>query len=228
METPTASSTTHMLVKMLDSWYKALNTLGTSVRVVFLDFSKAFDQINHNLLLDKFQKLDTPPCLLKWLLAFLQGRCQSVKIGDVISPPLEVNGSVPQGAIFGLECFIVMIDDLKANHPIYKLFDDSTPLEIVSKHLSSAIQNSIDQIKNWTVELNELKLETLENRRTLLCRNFYLKIQNENEVMHDILPVSNPSKYNLRTSKMHSTPKCRTSRYKNSFVLYAISSFLKF
>ena len=123
-----------MLVKMLDTWQKALDTPNTSVRVIFLDFSKAFDHINHNLLLNKFQELDTPPCLLKWLTAFLHKRSQSVKMGDIVSSALDVNGAVPQGAIFGLECFIVMIYDLKANHPIYKFVDDSTPFEIVHRY----------------------------------------------------------------------------------------------
>ena len=91
-------STTPMLVRMLDTWQKAPDTPNTSVRVIFLDFSKALDRINHNILLDKFQELDTPPCFLKWLAAFLHKRSQSVKIGDIESSALDVNEAVPQGS----------------------------------------------------------------------------------------------------------------------------------
>ncbi len=60
-------STTHMLVKMLDSWGKALDEPNTAVRIVLLDFAKAFDRINHHKLLDKLESLGTPTTMLRWL-----------------------------------------------------------------------------------------------------------------------------------------------------------------
>ena len=50
-----------------------------------------------------------------------------------------------------------MIDDLKAYHPIYKFVDDSTPFEIVNKNTVSTIQESIDQISEWTCK-NDMRL----------------------------------------------------------------------
>ena len=123
-------STTHMLVKILDAWQKAVDKPNTAVRIVFLDFAKAFDSINHNLLMEKFSSFGVPPILQKWIAAFLHNRCQRVKLGDVISKPLILNGAIPQGAIIGMEGFVVMIDDLDAPHPIFKYIDDSTHLRL--------------------------------------------------------------------------------------------------
>ena len=123
--------TTHVLVKMLHLWHKALNEPNTAVRIVFLDFAKAFDRINHNKLLDRYESLETPPTIIRRLYSFLQGTTQSVKIGNKISAPMTINGAVPQGAILGLECFTTMIDDRTAEHPVYKYVDDSTPFEIL-------------------------------------------------------------------------------------------------
>ncbi len=80
-----------------------------------------------------------------------------MKIGDTVSSFKEVKGAVPQGAIFGLECFIIMIDDLKVNHPVYKFVDDSTPFEIVHRNSVSTLQDSINQISEWT-SLNQMRL----------------------------------------------------------------------
>ena len=51
-----------------------------------------------------------------------------------------------------------MIDDLKANHPIYKFIDDGTPFKIVHKDTVSTIQESIDQISEWTSQ-NDMRLK---------------------------------------------------------------------
>ena len=77
-------STTDMLVKLLHHWHEATDK-GHSVRVVFLDYSKAFDQVNHNILLEKLAASDPPPFLLKWITSFLSERSQCVRLGEFLS-----------------------------------------------------------------------------------------------------------------------------------------------
>ena len=74
------TSTTDVLVELVHMWYKATDKLNYYVKVVMLDFSKAFDLINHHLLLDKLQSYGMPAHILRWMATFLLDRAQRVKI----------------------------------------------------------------------------------------------------------------------------------------------------
>ena len=76
------TSTIDALVEMTHKWYETTDTRNTYVRIVLLDFSKAFDLINHNILLDKLQVCGIAAHILRWMEAFLLDRTQRVKIGN--------------------------------------------------------------------------------------------------------------------------------------------------
>ena len=67
------------------------------VRILLLDFSKAFDRINHQILITKMEEMEIDPILLAWVRNFVTGRKQRVRIGKCFSS-LEFfnNGGVPQ------------------------------------------------------------------------------------------------------------------------------------
>ena len=78
-------STTHALVDMLHHWHQALDD-NKNVRVLFIDYAKAFDHVDHTRFIDKLQRdFNVPTILLKWLCSFLSNRHQRVKIGDIVS-----------------------------------------------------------------------------------------------------------------------------------------------
>ena len=77
---------------------EATDKLDHYLRVALLDFSKAFDLINHNTLL-KLKQYDLPPHIRRWIATFLLDRTQQVKIGNNFSPPGHPNGGVPQGTL---------------------------------------------------------------------------------------------------------------------------------
>ena len=94
------TSTTDALVEMTHKWYEATDKPNTYVRIVLLDFSKAFDLINHNILLEKLlQVFGIPAPILRWVAAFLLDRTQRVKIENNYSYTGHPNGGVPQGTI---------------------------------------------------------------------------------------------------------------------------------
>ena len=97
--------TTDALVEILHKWYEATDKMGTFVRVLLLDYSKAFDLINHEMLIDKLVKMNMPPHLVRWIAAFLLDREQRVRIGNVVSGPGYPNGGVPQGTLSGPKNF---------------------------------------------------------------------------------------------------------------------------
>ena len=67
-------STTDAFVEMVHNCYKTTDALGTYARVIFLDFAKAFDLINHEMLLKKLKINDIPPHILRWMASFLLDR----------------------------------------------------------------------------------------------------------------------------------------------------------
>ena len=89
------TSTTNALVEMTHRWYEATHILNTYVRVVMLDFSKAFDLINHHILLEKLTNSGLPRHIVRWIGAFLLDRSQKVMIGSNCSRSGSPNGGVP-------------------------------------------------------------------------------------------------------------------------------------
>ena len=134
----------------MDSWLNALESPGTSVRVIFLDYTKAFDRKNHNILMQKIESLEPHPCIVRWIAAFLQGRNQQVKIGNTTSGILPINGAVPQGALLGMEAFEIMISDLKSIVDIKKYVDDTTLSEILRELQPSRLQDALNDAVEWT------------------------------------------------------------------------------
>ena len=65
------TSTTDVLVETVNLWYKATDKLDSYARVVMQDFSKAFDPIDHNLLLEKLQMYGLPSHIARWMATFL-------------------------------------------------------------------------------------------------------------------------------------------------------------
>ena len=134
------SSAVDALVEIVHKWFEATDTLGTYVRILLLDFSKAFDRINHDILLEKLRLCGLPPHLLRWKAEFLLDRTQRVKVNNKMSTIALLNGGVPQGTLSGPKDFLMYINDLNTPAHIGKYVDDSTIYEIVQGQAESCIQ----------------------------------------------------------------------------------------
>ena len=106
------SSTTHALVHLVHYWLSALEVPNTIIRTCFIDFSKAFDLIDHNILMHKLQILNVPPVLLNWCSRFLQNRQQRVTLRTCKSNWKEIKAGVPQGTKLGPLFFLIMVKNL--------------------------------------------------------------------------------------------------------------------
>ena len=96
----------------VDKLAQALNNQ-SRIDVIYFDFAKAFDSVNHDLILNKLKyKFNIDGLLLQFLKNYLQDRQQQVVISGSISTPLPVYYRVPQGSILAPLLFILFIDDM--------------------------------------------------------------------------------------------------------------------
>ena len=161
------TSTTDALVEMTHKWHEATDVLNNYVRVVLLDFSKAFDLINHHILVDKLITNGVLAHIVRWLAAFLLDRQQQVKIGNIYSRTGSPNGGVPQGTLSGPKCFLLYINDLETHVPFFKYVDDSTLFEICNTNEISEIQESIDNAADWT-SMNCMKINSKKSKEMII------------------------------------------------------------
>jgi hypothetical protein len=97
-------STTHALTSIVHMWHQAIDK-HDSVRALFVDYSKAFDHVDHSTVTQKMAALEIHPRLLKWMHSFLLNR-QQHKVGNVYSDWIILTGGMPQGTWLGPYVFL--------------------------------------------------------------------------------------------------------------------------
>ena len=96
------SSTSQALIKMIHHWTEATDGSGASVRLVLVDYQKAFHFVDHSIIVSKLESLDISHATIKWITDFLTNRQQRVKLGeDCFSEWGNVPTGVPQGTKLG-------------------------------------------------------------------------------------------------------------------------------
>ena len=104
-------STATCILRLLDTIYTGMEN-GMMTGVIFLDLKKAFDTVNHCILLNKLRTFGISQKTIDWFRSYLTGRFQAVKHRGVTSEYLEITCGVPQGSILGPLLFIMYINDM--------------------------------------------------------------------------------------------------------------------
>ena len=105
-------STTHALVYLLHCILEALDNSYYYARILFTDFSKGFDLVDHSVLVSELRDLGVHEALIRWIGAFLTGRSQQVKIGSALSNSVIPRGGIPQGTILAPLLFAIVVNNL--------------------------------------------------------------------------------------------------------------------
>ena len=90
------SSTVFALLNLIHKWYKAMDIPQRVIRVIFLDFRKAFDLIDQNILLENMRTIGIRQSLIKWFATYLKNRSHFTTVGKDESEYQYVNGGVPR------------------------------------------------------------------------------------------------------------------------------------
>ncbi len=156
---------------MLDKMYKKLDE-GCLGGVVFLDLKKAFDTVNHSVLLRKLSSIGVSDDSLKWFESYLMDRKQSTKVEGKCSSVREIRHGVPQGSILGPLLFLLFINDLCDSVELCgtSMYADDTAIFYMStsmEELQLPLQYDMQTISYWMRE-NRLSLNASKTKFMLV------------------------------------------------------------
>ena len=160
---PQRSCTTQM-VDYIDSLSTSINE-NIRTDVVYFDFAKAFDSVNHDIILMKLkQEFKIDGTLLKFIVDYLKDRKQSVVIGGAQSGLINVRSGVPQGSILGPLFFVLFINDMSEciqEGTNIALYADDTKIwrKIINWSDHEILQRDIDALHSWA-QRNKMKFHS--------------------------------------------------------------------
>ena len=174
------------LINLVDNWLSNINE-SKYCGVLFIDFKKAFDVIDHDLLLRKLKLYGLSSSTLILLDSYLTNRKQIVSTCTSVSSLKSVDYGVPQGSILGPLLFSIYINDL----PLYitsmcELFADDTTIHASHKDLNilaNTLQESINNLLKWT-ELNHMVLHPQKTKCMLITTR-----QKRQNLSHELPPI---------------------------------------
>lgn len=141
----------------------------TDTDVIYLDYAKAFDKVDHQILLNKLYSYGIRGKLLMWLNSYLTNRWQTVTINGKHSDPARVLSGVPQGTVLGPILFILYLNDLETciKHSVVSSFADDTRLKksINNVQDTNLLQEDLLCASTWSdqanMKLHQQKFELL-------------------------------------------------------------------
>ena len=146
---------------------KSLLDKGGFVAAVFLDLKRAFDTINHDLLIAKLTHFNFSNSALCWMKSYLSDRKQAVQIGDSLSSYLTCSAGVPQGPILGPVLFSLYVNNLPdvCRNIKVQLYADDTVLYCHAssiKEAAAVLSGAMVPVSHWLqnccLHLNTKKL----------------------------------------------------------------------
>lgn len=147
------------------------------IDIIYFDFAKAFDSVNHDIILHKLKHhFGIDGLMLKLIKEYLKDRKQCVVVDGKLSAPLNVKSGVPQGSILGPLLFVLFINDMYTRvsaHTRIALYADDTKIwrYIKSPNDHTILQSDINALNAWATE-NRMKFHP-DKCKVLSVNNFH-------------------------------------------------------
>ena len=121
---------------------------------LFLDLSKAFDTVDHNLLLHKLKSIGLSDHAVQWFQSYLTNTKQMTSVGNALSPAASMTVGIPQGSILGPLLFLVYVNDLTSCQLASEivLYADDTVIYYLSAdlfYLESNLNSDLATVSEW-------------------------------------------------------------------------------
>ena len=140
------------------------------VRMLFIDYSSAFNTIIPGKLYDKLLRMNIDTSICQWVLDFLLNRPQSVRIGNMTSGSLTLSTGAPQGCVLSPLLFTLFTNDCVSNSSSVKMikFSDDTTLEgLISNDDESEYKREVEELVGWCSE-NNLELNVSKTKEIVI------------------------------------------------------------
>ena len=143
------------------------------IGVLFLDVAKAFDTVDHSILLSKLPSYGLSSSTINWLTSYLSDRTHSTTINGATSTPLTIKCGVPQGSILGPNLFSIHINDLPSICPSNTttvLFADDATIYVIGStvpEISHTLSSVLKDCHNW-MSSNNLQLNINKTKCMLI------------------------------------------------------------
>ncbi len=183
---------------LIDVYDYIMQSLGDSevhcVDMIYLDFAKAFDKVDHHILLRKLKSLGITGSLGIWLSDFLSSRSQFVQIPGGVSDTGPVSSGVPQGTVLGPVLFLILISDINSDikHCKISSFADDTRLysAISNPYDCDKLQVDLNSVYKWA-ERNNMQFNS--DKFKYLCFHTKQSMNTENVYISPTHSIINPS-----------------------------------
>ena len=156
-------STTTQLLQLCNQIYDS-NDANISLDCLYFDFSKAFDSVNHSILISKLPKFGFDKAFIDFFISYLSNRTQRVRVHGCLSNSKLVTSGVPQGSVLGPLLFLIYINDLPdviLNSTIYLFADDAKLVGNLDGGLFADIERFCDWASKNNLKINAEKTKFL-------------------------------------------------------------------